>query len=135
MKTYREFNHELEERVEKLSTRLKRAKAMRKNKNKIAMARKRAAKKVKIDTVSIEKKAIKQARALLIKKKLKGASLSDLGMGQKIALSKFLDKKTAKISKIAKKLKKGIRQKEMMKKRKPPITPDQTSDSAIPLKK
>ena len=133
MKTYREFNQELEERVEKLSTRLKRAKAMRKNKNKIAMARKRAAKKVKIDAVSIEKKAIKQARALLIKKKLKGASLSDLG--QKIALSKFLDKKTVKISKIAKKLKKGIRQKEMMKKRKPPITPDQTSDSAIPLKK
>ena len=76
MKTYREFNHELEERVEKLSTRLKRAKAMRKNKNKIAMARKRAAKKVKIDAVSIEKKAIKQARALLIKKKLINQTMS-----------------------------------------------------------
>ena len=135
MKTYREFNQELEERVEKLSTRLKRAKAMRKNKNKIKLARAKAAKKIKIDSKTIEKRAIKQARMIMMKKRLGGKSLSDLGMGQKIALSKFLDSKTAKISKIAKKLKKGIRQKELAKKKKPPITPDQTSDSAIPLKK
>ena len=32
MKTYREFNQEQNERIEKLSARIKRAKAMRKNK-------------------------------------------------------------------------------------------------------
>jgi len=62
----------------------------------------------------------------------KGANLSDLGLGQKIALSKFLDKKSGKIEKIAKRLVKGIRKKELMKKRKPIVKSDK---KGIPQKK
>ena len=109
---------ELDERVDSLMTRIKRAKALRKNRAKIKMGLKRA------------KKA---ARSKLAKKRLKGAKLSDLGLGQKIALSKFLDKKSGKIEKIAKRLVKGIRKKELEKKRKKPIT--KSNKSGIPQKK
>ena len=54
-------------------------------------------------------------------------------LGQKIALSKFLDKKSGKIEKIAKRLVKGIRKKELMKKRKKPIT--KADKKGIPQKK
>ena len=118
MKTFRDFNQdaELDERVDSMMTRLKRAKAARKNRAKMKMGAKRARKKIKIDRKTLMKRARKAARNKLAKKRLKGAKLSDLGLGQKIALSKFLDKKSGKIEKIAKRLVKGIRQKEMQKK-------------------
>ena len=93
---------------------------------------KRARRKIKIDKKTLMKRAKKAARSKLAKKRLKGAKLSDLGLGQKIALSKFLDKKSGKIAKIAKRLVKGIRQKEMQKKRKPI---DKANKSGIPIKK
>ena len=134
MKTFRDFNQdaELDERVDSMMTRLKRAKAARKNRAKMKMGAKRARKKIKIDRKTLMKRAMKQARNKLAKKRLKGAKLTDLGLGQKIALSKFLDKKSGKIAKIAKRLVKGIRQKEMQKKRKPI---DKANKSGIPIKK
>ena len=134
MKTFRDFNQdaELDERVDSMMTRLKRAKAARKNRAKMKMGAKRARKKIKIDRKTLMKRARKAARNKLAKKRLKGAKLSDLGLGQKIALSKFLDKKYGKIEKIAKRLVKGIRQKEMQKKRKPI---DKANKSGIPIKK
>jgi hypothetical protein len=96
------------------------------------MGRKRAARKIKIDKKTLMKRAKKAARKKLAKKRLKGANLSDLGLGQKIALSKFLDKKSGKIEKIAKRLVKGIRKKELMKKRKPIVKSDK---KGIPQKK
>lgn len=123
---------ELDERVDSLMTRIKRAKAARKNRAKMKMGRKRAAKKIKIDKKTLMKRAKKAARSKLAKKRLKGTSLSDLGLGQKIALSKFLDKKSGKIEKIAKRLVKGIRKKELMKKRKPIVKADK---KGIPQKK
>ena len=124
---------ELDERVDSLMTRIKRAKAARKNRAKMKMGRKRAARKIKIDKKTLMKRAKKAARSKLAKKRLKGTKLSDLGLGQKIALSKFLDKKSGKIEKIAKRLVKGIRKKELEKKRKKPIT--KSNKSGIPQKK
>ena len=137
MKTFHEFleddSTELDERVDSLMTRIKRAKALRKNRAKIKMGQKRARKKIKIDKKTLMKRAKKAARTKLAKKRLKGTKLSDLGLGQKIALSKFLDKKSGKIEKIAKRLVKGIRKKELEKKRKKPIT--KSNKSGIPQKK
>ena len=137
MKTFRDFfendSTELDERVDSLMTRIKRAKALRKNRAKIKMGQKRARKKIKIDKKTLMKRAKKAARTKLAKKRLKGTKLSDLGLGQKIALSKFLDKKSGKIEKIAKRLVKGIRKKELEKKRKKPIT--KANKSGVPIKK
>ena len=124
---------ELDERVDSLMTRIKRAKALRKNRAKIKMGQKRARRKIKIDKKTLMKRAKKASRSKLAKKRLKAAKLSDLGLGQKIALSKFLDKKSGKIEKIAKRLVKGIRKKELEKKRKKPIT--KSNKSGIPQKK
>ena len=124
MKTFREiFEEEELNEVDSILTRMKKAKAARRNKAKRILGAKKARKKIKIDKKTLDRRSTKAARTKLAKRRLKGASLSDLGKGQKIALSKFLDKKTAAIAKLAKKLRKGIRQKELMKKRKkPPIT-------------
>ena len=134
MKTFREiFEEEELNEVDSILTRMKKAKAARRNKAKRILGAKKARKKIKIDKKTLDRRSTKAARTKLAKRRLKGASLSDLGKGQKIALSKFLDKKTAAIAKLAKKLRKGIRQKELMKKRKkPPIT--KANKSAIPQK-
>ena len=137
MKTFFDFleeeGTELDERVDSLMTRIKRAKAARKNRAKMKMGRKRAARKIKIDKKTLMKRAKKAARSKLAKKRLKGTSLGDLGLGQKIALSKFLDKKTAAITRIAKKLRKGLIKKELAKKRKKPIT--KSDKKGVPQKK
>ena len=130
MKTFLEFTQEIDERVISIQTRQKMARAARRNKNKMKLGAKKARKRIKIDAKSIEKKAMKAARKKLIDKRLGGKSIQDLGMGQRVALGKFLDKKTAAISKIAKKLKKTIKQKEMMKKRSKPM--DKADNKAIP---
>ena len=64
--------------------------------------------------------------------------MSELGAGQKVALSKFLDKKTAKITKMAKKLVKVVRKDELAKKRGKKKDPKQklkANKSGIPTKK
>lgn len=134
MKTFREiFEEEELNEVDSMLTRMKKAKAARRSKAKRIMGLRRAAKKIKIDKKTLDRRSTKAARTKLAKKRLKGKSLADLGRGQKIALSKFLDKKTAAISKLAKRLRKGIRQKELMKKRgKKPIT--KANKNAIPQK-
>ena len=136
MKTFRDFleddSTELDERVDSIQTRLKRAKAARKNRAKMKIGAKKARRRIKIDKKTLMKRAKKATRKKLAKKRLKGANLSDLGLGQKIALSKFLDKKSGKIEKIAKRLVKGIRKKELMKKRKPIVKSDK---KGIPQKK
>ena len=134
MKTFREiFEEEELNEVDSIMTRMKKAKAARRSKAKRIMGLKRAAKKIKIDKKTLDRRSTKAARTKIAKKSLKGKSMADLGRGQKIALSKFLDKKTAAISKLAKRLRKGIRQKELMKKRgKKPIT--KSNKNAIPQK-
>jgi hypothetical protein len=128
-----EIENELINEVDSIQTRMKKRRAMRKNRAKIAFARKKAMKRKILDPKKLMKRARKQARNKIAKKILRGKNLADLGMGQKRALEKILDKKTAKISKLAKRLLKVVRQKEMMKGKKKPI--DKSDKNAIPVKK
>jgi|TARA_B110000444_G_scaffold168473_1_gene157376 hypothetical protein len=110
-----EVTSEVVSEVASIQTRMKLKRAMRKNKSKIAFARKKAMKRKILDPKILMKRAQKQARAKVAKRILKGKSQADLGMGQKRALEKILDKKTKAISKLAKKMLKVVRQKEMNK--------------------
>ena len=101
--------------VMSMQTRLKMKKAFRKNKHKIAIGRKRAAKKMNLNPKKIEKRATKAARKVLEKKFLKGTDKNSLGHAGKAALEKKIEKKKSVIAKIARKLKKIIRKKESMK--------------------
>tara|TARA_B100000809_G_C14962152_1_gene467803 strand:+ start:61 stop:489 length:429 start_codon:yes stop_codon:yes gene_type:complete len=138
LKTFQElFEDEIEtevlKEVDSIQTRMKKRRAMRRNRAKIQFARKKAMKRKILDPKKLMKRARKQARNKIAKRILRGKSLQDLGMGQKRALEKILDKKTAKISKLAKRLLKVVRQKEMMKGKKKPI--DKADKNAIPVKK
>ena len=120
MKTFLDFKNEISE-ADSIQTRMKKRRAMRKNKAKIALARKKAAKRKILDPKILMKRAQKQARNKIAKRILKGKSKADLGMGQKRALEKIIDKKAKAISKLSKKMLKIVRQKEMMKGKKKPI--------------
>ena len=131
MKTFLDFKNEISE-ADSIQTRMKKRRAMRKNKAKIALARKKAAKRKILDPKILMKRAQKQARNKIAKIILKGKSKADLGMGQKRALEKILDKKAKAISKLSKKMLKIVRQKEMMKGKKKPI--EKANTNAIPQK-
>ena len=131
MKTFLDFKNELEE-ADSIQTRMKKRRAMRKNKAKIALARKKARKKKILDPKILMKRARKQARNKIAKRILKGKSKADLGMGQKRALEKILDKKAKAITKLSKKMLRVVRQKEMMKGKKNPI--EKADKKAIPQK-
>ena len=132
MKTFLDFKNDISE-ADSIQTRMKKKRAMRKNKSKIAFARKKAMKRKILDPKILLKRARKQARNKIAKRILKGKSKADLGMGQKRALEKILDKKAKAITKLSKKMLKVVRQKEMMKGKKKPI--DKADDKAIPIKK
>ena len=132
MKTFLDFKNELEE-ADSIQTRMKKRRAMRKNKAKIAFARKKAMKRKVLDPKKLMKRARKQARNKIAKRILKGKSKADLGMGQKRALEKILDKKAKAITKLSKKMLRIVRQKEMMKGKKKPI--EKADKKAIPIKK
>lgn len=75
----------------------------RKNKAKIALGKKKAAKKI-ASPEQLQKRADKAARNILIKKITKDKDKSDLSFAQRTSIEKQLDKKKAAIKKIAKKL-------------------------------
>ena len=131
MKTFLDFKNELEE-ADSIQTRMKKRRAMRKNKAKIAFARKKAMKKKILDPKKLMKRARKQARNKIAKRILKGKSKADLGMGQKRAVEKILDKNAKAITKLSKKMLRIVRQKEMMKGKKKPMT--KANKKAIPQK-
>mgnify|MGYP006191049523 FL=1 len=116
-----ESTPEIISEVDSIQTRLKKSRAMRKNRSKIAFARKKASKRKILDPKKLMKRAQKQARSKVASRILKGKSKADLGMGQKRALEKILDKKTKAISRLAKKMLKVVRQKEMSKGKKAPL--------------
>ena len=128
-----EIENELINEVDSIQTRMKKRRAMRKNRSKIKFARKKAMKRKILDPKKLMKRDRKQARNKIAKRILKGKSLQDLGMGQKRALEKILDKKASKISKLAKRMLKVVRQKEMMKGKKKPIV--KSGKNAVPVKK
>tara|TARA_Y100000004_G_scaffold27585_1_gene28244 strand:+ start:3494 stop:4204 length:711 start_codon:yes stop_codon:yes gene_type:complete len=97
--------------------RRKRAMVFKKNKAKIAMGRRKAAKKPK-SKEKLKKLARKMARKLLIKKMIKDRNYSTLSFGEKQKIEKRLDKLGPVIDRISKKLlpKVRIADKERIKK-------------------
>ena len=95
---------------------MKLARSLKKNKAKIAMGRKRAARKVASMDV-LKKRAQKQARMTIFKKLTKGVDKGELSMGRRASLEKRLDKMKPKIQKLAKKLLPKVRKGEMERKR------------------
>jgi len=75
----------------------------RKNKAKIAIGRKRSAKKL-ASKEKLQGRAEKQARNILVKKILKDKDKSDLGYSARAGIEKRLAKKKGAIKRIAKKL-------------------------------
>ena len=98
MKSFKEF-----EEAMTAAQRQKAKATFRKNKSKIMLGRKKAAKKL-ASPEKLQGKAIKQARNLLLKKMTKGKGKDELSFAQRKALENKLDKKKGAIKKIAKKL-------------------------------
>ena len=121
MKSFKEYSDAFEALT--ISQRQKRKAAFRKNKAKIMIARKKAAKKL-ASPEKLKQRAIVQARNLIIKKILKNKGKAELSFAAKAELEKKVKKKTGAIKKIAKKILPQIKQAEKarLKNRK---TPDQ----------
>jgi len=120
MKSFKEHNADIsEESVDfseamSLQHRMKMKAAFRKNKAKIALGKKKAAKKL-ASPEKLKQRAEKQAREILIKKLLKNKSKNDLSFAGRQSIEKKLDKKKAAIKKIAKKLLPQVKAKDRAK--------------------
>ena len=109
--------------VDSYSTRMKKRAAFRKNKAKILLKRKKAMKKANFDPKSLERKARKRARMILIKKMIKDKDYNTFSIGQKKDIESKLEKKKAAIEKIARKLIPQVKKSEAAK-RKPKVKMD-----------
>jgi|SRR5210317_1019843 len=96
--------------------RLKMARTFKKNKAKIAMGRKRAARKV-ASMDKLKTRAQKQARNTFLKKITKGIDKGELSLSRRASIEKRLDKMKPKIDKLAKKMLPKVRKAELEKKR------------------
>lgn len=94
-----------------MAQRMKMKQAFKRNRAKIMLGRKKAAKKL-ASPEKLKIRANKQARDILIKKILKDKNKADLSFSGRQALEKKIDKKKAAIAKIAKKLLPGIKLKD-----------------------
>ena len=94
-----------------MQARMKLKQAMKKNKAKIALARKKSMNK-KASTEKLEKRARKQAVNLIKKKILKDRDESELGFSARKELEKKVEKKKGAIAKLTKKMMKKVRQDE-----------------------
>ena len=120
MKTFKEHNAELSEEsadfseAMSLQHRMKMKAAFRKNKAKIMLGRKKAAKKL-ASPEKLKKRAEKAARQILIKKILKQRNKEDLSFAGRASIEKQLAKKKGAIKKIAKRLLPQIKAKDKAK--------------------
>jgi len=120
MKTFKEHNAELSEEsadfseAMSLQHRMKMKAAFRKNKAKIMLGRKKAAKKL-ASPDKLKKRAEKAARQILIKKILKQRNKDDLSFAGRASIEKQLSKKKGAIKKIAKRLLPQIKAKDKAK--------------------
>ena len=113
-KSYIPVHEEALQEVLSIQQRMKKKQAMRRNKAKIAIGRKRAARKMASADV-LKRRAQKQARNLIVKKILKNRSKSDLSYGSRAALEKMVAKRKGAIDRIARKLLPKVRQKDRTK--------------------
>ena len=88
MKTFKEFADQDE--AMSMATRMKMKAAFKKNKAKIKLGRKKAAKKL-ASPEKLKARAQKQAREIIIKKLLKGKSKGDLGFAARTDLEKKVE--------------------------------------------
>lgn len=117
MLNFKKFIPVYEEALDEVLTiqqRMKKKQVMRRSKAKIAMGRKRAARKMASQDV-LKGRAKKQAKNLIIKKILKNRSKADLSYGSRAALEKMVAKRKVAIERIAKKLLPKVRQKDRTK--------------------
>ena len=91
-----------------MAARRKRSRDMRKNKNKLRIARDRMKKRV-ASPERIKKRAKKQAIDKIYKKLTKGMSRKDLTPGKKAELEKRIAKMKPRVNRIAKKLLPSVR--------------------------
>ena len=113
-KSYIPVHEEALQEVLSIQQRMKKKQVMRRNKAKIAMGRRRAARKMASADV-LKGRAQKQARNLIVKKILKNRSKSDLSYGSRAALEKMVAKRKGAIDRIARKLLPKVRQKDRTK--------------------
>ena len=99
--------------------RMKLKQSMRRNKAKIAMGRKRAARKL-ASPEKLQKRAEKAARTVMVKKILKDKDKSDLSYAARKGIEDRLAKKKGQIKTMAKKLLKTVRLKDRAKLQKKP---------------
>jgi hypothetical protein len=104
---------------------MKKRAAFRKNKAKILLKRKKAMKKANFDPKSLERKARKRARMILIKKMIKDKDYNTFSIGQKKDIEQKLEKKKTAIAKIARKLIPQVKKSEAAK-RKPKVKIDKS---------
>ncbi len=117
MLNFKNFIPVYEEALEEVLTiqqRMKKKQVMRRSKAKIAMGRKRAARKMASQDV-LKGRAKKQARNLIVKKILKNRNKADLSYGSRAALEKMVAKRKGAIDRIARKLLPKVRQKDRTK--------------------
>ena len=109
-------NEEVTDEALGLSQRMARGRLFKKNKAKIALGRKRAARKIASMDV-LKKRARKAARNVILKKLIKNTPKAELSMARRQDLEKRLEKKKAVIDKLSKKLLPQVRKKEMERKK------------------
>jgi len=102
MKSFKEFTEEWQEAFT-MQQRIKAKATFKKNKSKIELGRKKAAKKL-ASPEKLKARAEKQARNMIAKKILKDKDKDDLGFAGRQGLEKQLDKKKGAIHKLATKL-------------------------------
>ena len=102
MKSFKEFTEGWQEAFT-MQQRIKAKATFKKNKSKIELGRKKAAKKL-ASPEKLKARAEKQARNMIAKKILKDKDKNDLGFAGRQGLEKQLDKKKGAIHKLATKL-------------------------------
>ena len=114
-KTFVEIYEEtsLEEALN-VQQRMKLKQSLRRNKAKIQLGRKRAARKMASAEV-LKGRANKQAKNIIIKKILKNKQKGDLSYGSRVNLEKQVAKRKGAILRLAKKLLPKVRQKDRTK--------------------
>ena len=97
-----------------IQQRMKMKQSLRRNKAKIQLGRKRAARKMASAEV-LKGRANKQAKNIIIKKILKNKQKGDLSYGSRVNLEKQVAKRKGAILRLAKKLLPKVRQKDRTK--------------------
>jgi hypothetical protein len=108
-----DMDKELEEVLD-IQTRMKMKQSMRKNKAKIAMGRRRAARRI-AGTEKLKKRAQRQARKAVMDKILKDRSKDELSYGARANIEKQVNRRATVIARMAKKLLPKVRQAERSK--------------------